>query len=147
MHKQYIDKIITSKDLSKYKKMGCLLKEAIDYFKDNNAEEYEEMECKLYEISEGRFLNEEKAKYIIENMKPYGMHWTLEQTDQVRKSKGYSNIKPIDFWTVMNSAYNDFHDLFNEDVEMYARYSKDFILDEDSADDKVYTYFTEIPKK
>ena len=80
-------------------------------------------------------------------MKPYGMHWTLDQTESVRKSNGFSTIRPVDFWIVMNMAYNDYHNLFEEDVEQYAKYSKMFILDEDSEEDKVYTYFTEIPKK
>lgn len=153
MHKQYIDKIMMSKDLSKYKKMGCLLKDAIDYFKDNDKEEYEEMETKLYEIAEGKILNEEKAKCIIDKMKPYGMHWTLEQTEAVRKSNGLSSIRPVDFWIVMNSEYNDNSKTIgkyipaDKQVAFYTELSKDFILDEDADEDKVYKYFTEIPKK
>ena len=44
----------------------------------------------------------------------------------------------------MNQAYNDYKDLFNENIEMYARYANDFINDEDAKKDKVFLYFTQI---
>jgi hypothetical protein len=147
MHKYYVEKIITSKDPDKLKKLGDVIIDTISYMKSLDVEEYEDIECDLYEISEGRVLNEEKAKYIIENMKPYGIHWTLDQTEQVRKQYGLSTIRPIDFWVVMNSAYNDYHDLFENNLEMYVKFAKDFISDEDANEDKVYTYFMTIPKK
>lgn len=147
LHKYYVEKIIASKDSDKLKKLGEVIVDTISYMKTLDKEEYEDIECDLYEISEGRVLNEEKAKCIIENMKPYGMHWTFEQTEQVRKQQGLSSIRPIDFWIVMNSAYNDYHDLFEDNLEMYVKFSKDFILDEDAEEDKVYAYFTTIPKK
>lgn len=147
MHKYYIEKIMTSRDSNKLKKLEDIMVDTISYMKTLDKEEYENIECDLYEISEGKILNEEKAKAIISDMKPYGMHWTLEQTEQVRKTSGIASIRPVDFWIVMNSAYNDFHELFDENVEMYAKYSKLFITDEDAEEYKVYDYFTEIPKK
>lgn len=147
MHKLYINKIIDSKDMEKCRQLGDLFIGAIDFIKQVDTDEYEDLECDLYEISEGRILNEEKATYIINEMKPYGMHWTLEQTESVRKDNGFSTIRPVDFWIVMNMAYNDYHNLFEENLDQYAKYSKLFILDEDAEDDKIYTYFTEIPKK
>lgn len=71
MHKYYINKIIDSKDLEKNKQLGNLFIETIDFVKDKDETEYEDIECVLYEISEGRILNEEKAEKIIKNMKPY----------------------------------------------------------------------------
>ena len=47
----------------------------------------------------------------------------------------------------MNSAYNDFRDLFDKDIEAYARYTKNFIMDKDAKEDKVFLYFTTIPKR
>lgn len=38
-------------------------------------------------------------------------------------------------------------DIFKEDVGLYSRFSKDFIMDEDAVEDKVYYYFTMIPKE
>ena len=47
----------------------------------------------------------------------------------------------------MNMAYNNYHDMFEEDLDKYVEYSKLFIHDEDAAEGKVYTYFMKIPKK
>ena len=95
---------------------------------------------------EGRVLNEERAKKLITEMKPYGMKWTLEETEGVRNQYGYNDIRPVDFWIVMNSAYNDYNDLFSDNIDYYARFSRDFIKDEDAKDDKVYYYFSMIPR-
>jgi hypothetical protein len=46
----------------------------------------------------------------------------------------------------MNSAYNDYNDLFKDNIEYYAKFSKDFIKDEDAKEDKVYYYFSMIPR-
>ena len=46
----------------------------------------------------------------------------------------------------MNSAYNDYSDIFKDNIDMYAKYSRDFICDEDAVDEKVYYYFSMIPK-
>lgn len=70
----------------------------------------------------------------------------LEETRQVQQQYGLMGIRNIDFWVVMNSAYNDYHDIFGDDVEMYARFTKDFIQDEDAKEGKVFRYFTKIAK-
>lgn len=144
--KEYITNILTSTDEKKRSEFAeyvdCLIKKI-----DKN--ETEEMTRWLYEISEGKKLNEKRAEELINNMKPYGQKWTLSDTEGVRISMGeeYADIRPVDFWIVMNSAYNDYHDVFNDTVEYYAKFSKDFIKDEDAVEDKVYYYFSMIPKK
>ena len=144
--KNYIEKIITSADEKKFKEMTeyveCLLEKI-----DRN--DVEEMERWLYEISEGKILNEQRAGELISAMKPFGKKWELADTEGVRNSMGaeYADIRPVDFWIVMNSAYNDYNDLFKEDVSLYARYAKDFIKDEDAVEDKIYYYYSMIPKK
>jgi hypothetical protein len=47
----------------------------------------------------------------------------------------------------MNSAYNDYKNIFGEDLDIYIKYAKEFIEDEDGRDDKVFLYFTTIPIK
>ena len=130
------------------KELENVMIDTITYLKTLDSEEYEDIECELYEISEGKVLNEEKAKCIIENMKPYGMKWQLSETEQIRKENGLTNIRPVDFWIVMNSAYNDFHDNWlGNDLIQYVKYTEDFINDADADEAKVYLYFTRIPKK
>ena len=143
---KYVENILSSADENKFKEMGeyieCLLEKIDDEY-------VEDMERWLYEISEGRVLNERRAAELIEGMKPFGKKWELADTENVRNSMGpeYADIRPVDFWIVMNSAYNDFNDLFKEDTGLYARYSKDFIKDEDAVEDKIYYYYSMIPKK
>lgn len=143
-YKKYINKIISSGDSKKIDEMSDYMEYIIDMVGDRELEKVEE---KLYEIAEGRVLTEDKAREIIECMEPYGKKWELVDTESVRNSYGYSEIRPVDFWIVMNSAYNDYHDLFEENVEWYAKFSKDFIMDPDAIDEKVYCYFMKIPRK
>ena len=140
--KYYIDKILSSDNVDKKDDLSHWMCEILKHMD----EDLEETERKLYEIAEGRVLNEEKAKHLIENMKPFGMKWGLPDTESVRTSYGFDDIRPVDFWIVMNSAYNDYNDIFKDNIEMYARYSKDFIKDEDAKEDKVYYYFSMIPR-
>ena len=140
--KHYIKKIMSSDSDAKKDELAHWMCEILEHMD----EDLEETERQLYEISEGRVLNEEKAKKLIEAMKPAGMKWTLEDTENVRKQFGFDDIRPVDFWVTMNSAFNDYSDIFKDNVEMYARFAKDFIKDEDAVEDKVYYYFLMIPK-
>lgn len=141
--KKYVSKIMTSDDNSKKDELINFVSHIIEH---TDTIDKEEIERELYEMSEGKVLNEEKAGKLIEAMKPYGKKWTLEETEGVRKQYGYEDIRPVDFWIVMNSAYNDYEDLFKDNVEYYAKFTKDFICDEDAKEDKVYYYFSMIPR-
>ena len=141
--KKYITKILSSNNENKKEEMMEFL---CDVFDDLDKDDYEEVERRFYEISEGKVLNEEKAKKLIETMKPYGMKWSMADTENVRITYGYEDIRPVDFWITMNSAYNDYNDIFKDNIELYAKFSKDFIMDEDAVEDKVYYYFAMIPK-
>jgi sialic acid synthase SpsE len=117
-----------------------------DMFYDLEEEKADKYKMCLYKLAYGEILNEEMAEEIISKMKPYKMKWTMEETRQVQQQYGLMGIRNIDFWVVMNSAYNDYHDIFGDDVEMYARFTKDFIQDEDAKEGKVFRYFTKIAK-
>ena len=141
--KTYIDKIMSSDNSDKKNKLVAFVSSLVE---DYNREDKEEIERMLYEISEGKVLNEEKAGKIIDHMKPAGRKWSMEDTEGVRKQFGFEDIRPVDFWITMNSAYNDYNDIFKDNIELYAKFSKDFICDEDANEDKVYYYFSMIPK-
>lgn len=47
----------------------------------------------------------------------------------------------------MNMAYSDYKDIFQDNLELYAKFSKAFIHDKDAKDGKVFIYFNEIAKK
>lgn len=143
-YKTYVNKIISSGNEEKINELSDYMNYIIDMVGDREKEKVEE---KLYEIAEGKILNEDMAKEIIEKMKPTGMKWTLQDTEGVRNNYGLMDIRPIDFWIVMNSAYNDYEDIFKDNVDWYVKFTKDFIMDEDAIEDKVYCYFMKIPKK
>lgn len=140
-YKEYIEEIVATNDKDKMHKLQCLMVKAFEELDD------EEMDLKLYELAKGKYLNHEMAEKIIRKMKPYSMKWTFEQTDAVRNQKGYSDIRPVDFWIVMNMAYNDYFELFKDELEDYVDYTRMFIKDEDATPYKVYEYFMNIPKK
>lgn len=128
-------------------KLNDMLDELICDLKEQKPKLYKEYKMKLYELAYGKILSEGMGEEIIRKMKPYGMKWTLEETKQVQRQYDLTKIRDIDFWVVMNSAYNDFKDLFDENIENYVRYAKLFIKDEDSKEDKVFMYYTQIPKE
>lgn len=145
--KEYIDRIVKNGKPEDMEELSEMLEETLYKIKERNEECYEDYKMELYEMAYGKVLTEDMAKKIVMNMKPYHEHWTMEQTTQVKNQYGLSNIKDCDFYVVMNSAYNRYHNLFGEDLEMYVKYAKEFINDEDAKEGKVYTYFTTIPKK
>ena len=69
-NKIYLKKVMDSADDQKKEEVIDLVCELMEPLKKD---EYEEIERKIYEISEGKVLNEEKARYLIKNMKPIGM--------------------------------------------------------------------------
>ena len=140
--REYIQKILT--DDTKNEQMINLICEMMEDLKERDEKEYKR---RIYEVSEGRVLNEDKARYLIERMRPFGKKWELNETEDVRNAYGYNDLRPVDFWITMNSAFNDYNDLFKDNVEWYAKFSRDFIKDEDAVDDKVYYYFSMIPRE
>ena len=142
--REYIEKIGENKNIEDMKRLGDMLSDLICEMKESHYELYEKYKMDLYEMAFGKVLSEEMAEEIVTNMKPYHLHWTMEQTNEVMKQMGY-NLNPIDFFVTMNMAYNDYHELFGEEVENYARYSKLFIDDPDAKKGKVFTYFMTIP--
>lgn len=147
MIKESINQIVENGNSQDMHELSEMMIEMLYDLKKYSEEDFCEYKMELYIMAYGKVLNEHMAEKIIQNMKPYGMHWTLSDTEGVRKgNNSLSGIRPIDFWIVMNMAYNDYHDIFGEEMEMYVKYSKAFILDEDAKEDKVFTYFTEIPK-
>ena len=145
--KEMLDVIIDKGKSEDMYKLNNMLNELICDLKEQNPELYQEYKMDLYKIAYGKVLNQEMAEDIITSMNPYHMKWSLDETRQVQSQYDLERIRDIDFWVVMNSAYNDFRDLFDEDIEAYARYTKNFIIDKDAKEDKVFLYFTAIPKR
>ena len=142
-----IGKIVLNGTVEQMEKLSDILEEVIGIVRDYDEDMYDKYAMCIYKMANGYKLTEDMAASIIDNMKPYGEHWTKEQTDSVKRQYGFNDISDVDFWIVMNSAYNDYRDLFKDNIEIYAKWSYAFINDEDAKDGKVFIYFTKIPNE
>lgn len=141
---EYIERIVDNGNVEDMRTLSYILKELMLVIKKYDKECYEKYEMELYKMAYGNTLSKEMAEKITNKMKPYGEKWSLNETMDLQERYGFENIKSTDFYVVMNSAYNDYHDLFGDDIEMYLKFTKDFINDEDAKDGKVFIYFTTI---
>ena len=142
----YIERIIEKGKIEDMRTLSDMLEEAMEIIKDYDKKCYEKFEVELYKMAYGNTLNKEMAQRIVNNMTPYGEKWTINETMDMQERYGINNIKSADFYIVINSAYNDYNDIFGDDIEMYLKFTEDFIGDEDAKEDKVFLYYTTIPK-
>ena len=142
--REYITKISENGNIEDMKKLADMLTEVIYEMKDSHPDMYDKYKMKLYTMAYGNVLTNEMADNIVDKMKPTGKKWTIEETTAVKNKYGITDISDVDFFVVMNSAYNDYKDIFQENVDMYVKYAVDFIKDEDAKKDKVFIYYTTI---
>lgn len=145
--KKYIEQIVSKGKQEDMDKLSDMLSELIYMMKEPHNEMYKKYKMCLYEMANGKILDEDMAMEIVEKMKPYSQHWDMNTTTQVKKEYGLNDIRDIDFYVVMNSLYNDYHSVLEEDTEKYVKMAIAFIRDEDAEEGKIYTYFTHIPKR
>lgn len=140
MVREYIKRIADNKKTEDMAKLGDILCEALYKLKDYDVAYYDDIKNELYVMAYGYSLTDGVAEKIVAEMTPYHVHWTKEQTTQVMRSYGL-NYNENEFFVVMNMAYNDYHELFGEDVDKYVQFSKMFMDDPDAKPHKVFRYF------
>ena len=140
-----IEVIVDNGRVEDMEKLSDILEDTIEILEEYYPEKYKKYEMKLYEMAYGCVLTKDMAEEIVKKMKPYGEKWSIEETAQMQRSYDM-NMRDIDFYVVINSAYNDYNDLFRDDTDKYIRFTYDFINDEDAKQDKVYLYYTTIPE-
>ena len=133
-----------------YEDMEEIAEEIFEHMKEKDEYKYWCMFFKIHEATHGKHLTEEMAEDWVHSMKPYGEHWSKEQTDSVIDQHDLS-IDRIDFYAVMNMMYNDYNkaiengDMTEEEkLNAYIKLSYYFIKDEDFGDNKVYEYYKTI---
>ena len=142
---EIIQKIIDNGKVEDMETLSELLEDTMEIIKDYDKECYKDFEMKLYEMAYGKVLSRKMAENIVHKMRPSGMRWTFEETKDLQRQYGVDNINDVDFFIVMNSAFNDYRDLFQNNVEDYIKFTIDFIEDEDAKQDKIFLYYTTIP--
>ena len=136
---EYIDKIIAN---GKKEDMECLkdiFTNAMSELKDINPSKYKEYKIKLKGMAYNYEIDEELAKEIVDNMKPLGEHWSIEE---VSNANGEDNHRIEDVYVVMNSLANDYKDVISlDDTDTYVRLARAWLDDEDGKEHKVWKYF------
>ena len=144
--REMIDKIIDEGNNEKMYKLNDMLNDLIYDLKSINSKMYNEYKTCLYELAYGKVILPEKAMEIVKEMSPYGEHWDMETVKQVLRDNNLK-FEVSDFYLVLNSVYNDYCSIFGEEVETYIKLAKNWLDDKDAVEDKVYVYFTHIPKR
>lgn len=140
----YVGKIVDNGNVEDMHKLSEILEDVMKEIQKYDEDCYKKYEMELYKMAYGNKISSRMAQELVNNMKPYRMRWSMEETQDMQNQYGLNDIRPIDFFVVINSAYNDYKDIFNENIEMYIRFANDFINDEDASPDKVFLYFTTI---
>ena len=136
-----IAKVVAEGNKKEMEKLSEILDDVIYVVKDYDEELFKKYAMCIYKMANGDSLTREVGEHIVKEMKPYGEHWTIEQTTNVKNQYGYTDINDVDFWVVMNSAYNDYNDIFKDNVDVYAKWARAFIKDEDARDYKLLSYY------
>lgn len=128
-------------------KLNDMLDELICDLKEKQPKLYKEYKMKLMGMAYDYKFDEDMAIEIVNNMKPLGEYWDYETTSKVKRDYDI-NATDCDFYVVMNSLVNDYNKVIDkEDVETYVKMANAFINDEDAIKDKVWIYYTKIPKE
>ena len=111
------------------------------YFSKLDPKDYNKLFLEIYITMFGEKLTADLAKYLVSKMLPYGQKWT---SDEVAKLLKDTNTDISTNYYVMNMMFNDYYDLFKENVEQYIDISKLWLNDIDSigGDVKTFRYAT-----
>ena len=140
MIRKYIEKIGENRNIEDMEKLGDMLSEIIHETKESHPEIYEKYKIELYEMAYGKKISEEMADKWVKDMKPIGIHWTMEETTNAMQNLGY-NCNATDFYVVANMMYNDYYDLVKDDEELALKLAYDWLNDKDAKKDKLYCYW------
>ena len=81
-----------------------------------------------------------------------GAHWSMEDTETVRKTRNINDCKPEDFWITMNMMYSDYQGVAKkygiDKPEFYADMARGFLMDKDSKQgrEKLEAYYEYVVK-
>ena len=137
----YIEKIVNNGKPEDMEELSEILEDLMYIVKDYDEDCYEKYKMKLYGMAYNYKFTKEMAEEIVHKMRPYGMKWSYEEVKDLQEQYGIDDIRVADFFVVINSAYNDYKNLFGEDIDQYIKFTIDFIKDEDAKEGKVFLYF------
>ena len=143
---RYIRKIVEDGDQKEMEELSDILVEVVDIIKKYDKDCYNDYKMRLYKMAYGDKLTADMAEDIVRDMKPSGERWSIEQTEQMQRDYGFEHIDSVEFYAVMNMSFNDFRNVFGDNIDTYIRYTEAFINDEDAGPHKVTKYMLIIPE-
>ena len=145
MIRKYIEKIGEKRNVEDMEALGDMLADIIEDMKEEHHDLYKDYKMELYEMAYGKKISEDMADKWVKEMKPIGIHWTMEETTNAMNDLGY-NFDSVDYYVVANMMYNDYYDIVKEDETLALKLAKDWLDDEDAKEDKLYCYWKHIIK-
>ena len=143
----YVERIVENNNIEDMHALSEILDDVMEELCKYDEEKYNKYKMELYKMAFGNVLNKEMAEEIVLKMRPYGKRWSIEESIKMQEQYGLENIRAVDFFIVINSAYNDYRNLFEDNLEDYINFTVDFIMDEDAKSDKIFLYYTTIPQE
>ena len=139
MIRKYIEKIGENRNIEDMNKLGDMLSEIIYEMKDSHPQLYKKYKTKLMGMAYNYQVDKELAHEIVENMKPFGEHWTIEEVSKVLANDTH-NLEEM--YVVLNSLYNDYSSILgNDDTNVYIKMAHAWLDDEDAKEHKFWKYF------
>lgn len=142
--KKMIQKIVDGGSIEEMHELSDILQDVMEIVQNYDPERYKKYEMCLYKMAYGNNFTPDMAREIVSKMQPYGEHWSLDQTGQIQDEYGLQHLNPVDFYIVINSGYNDYRELFRDNMDMYVAFTRLFMEDEDAKKDKTFIYFTKV---
>lgn len=115
-------------------------------------EEWDEMDDDRHKAKLNDYNPWEWAKDMKNMDGSSGAHWSMEDTETVRKARNINDCKPEDFWIAMNMMYSDYQGVAKkygiDKPEFYADMAKSFLTDKDSKQgrEKLEAYYEYVVK-
>lgn len=111
----------------------------------------------IADIKSKIYLNEEEEKILDMKLLDYSITKMANEMNmseasisrRIKRIKEEHSIKhsASDIYLVINSLYNDYHEILGEDNDTYIKMTKLWLNDTDAVEDKTYLYFCNIPKE
>ena len=138
---EIIQVIVDNGRIEDMRTLSDMLEDTLEELQNYDKECYDKYMMELYKMAYGNTLNKQMAEEIVANMRPYGQRWSMQETQEIQERYGIDNVRAVDFYVVINSAFNDYRNLFDDNTDMYVKFTMDFINDEDAKEGKVFKYF------
>jgi len=139
--KDYLERIVNNGSKEDMECLGEILIDSLYSMKENDYRKFKEYKNKIKGMAYSYKIDEEMAKEIVEDMKPLGEYWSMEQ---VRGAIMNDTHRLEDMYVVLNSLANDYKDIISlEETETYIEMAHAWIDDIDAKENKIWKYFVE----